>query len=300
VDLLAFGRPLIPTAPAAAYESVEVPEFLRNSQDQFRILATESYEYNSMFSGYTLFRDFGPGDEGTIRGMRRSLLPNLCAVEGVETGSNYDPLLDARYLDFRRHAEAAEGDAQKRLLAAMNVRYLVTRQPVANLATVLDRPGMAVNENDAVYPRVRFVSRAAQVARPEEWEEILKGGDFRADCVWLETPPMETGDAGGDAAEVAWTSSPNALSIKATTPGKGYLVFSETYHAGWKAWDNGEPAPVLRADYAFMAVPVAGVGEHAVELRFQPVSWTAGCAISALAFVLTLAALLWPARRRSG
>ena len=294
VDLLTFGRPLIPTAPAAAYEgAAKIPSFLRDSEEPFRILTAETYEYNTMFSAYTRFADFGPGDEETIRALRGSLLPNLCAVEGVETGSNYDPMLDARTLQMRQIAEAAEGETQKRLLAAMNVRYLVTRAPVETLETALDAPGLAVSENDAVFSRMRFVSDADQVERSEDWEEILQRGDFRADHVWVEAPPMEGSGAASDSARVSWTSSHNALSAQAVTPGVGYLVISETYHRGWRAWDNGAPVPVLRADYVFMAVPLGQAGQHAVELRFQPISWTAGCVISGAALVVVLMLLLW-------
>lgn len=98
-------------------------------------------------------------------------------------------------------------------------------------------------------------------------------------------------------AHVSWSASYNTLSAILETQGAGYLVISETYHRGWRAWDNGAPVPVLRADYAFMAVPLAQAGPHAVELRFQSVSWTAGCAISGAALAIVLSLLLWRRRR---
>jgi hypothetical protein len=297
VDLLTFGKPLIPTAPATAFAGeAEIPSVLRVPGEPFRILTTEEYEYNTMFSRYTRFADFGPGDEAEIRALRRSLLPDLVAAEGVETAANYDPLLQARSLELRRAAESATGEAQKRLLGLINVRYLVTRAPVAGLAAVVDSPGLAVGENDAVFDRVRFVADADQVEDAAGWDEILRRGDFRADHVWLESPPMDAvGTAAGDA-RVDWTAAQNALSARVETPGAGYLAISETYHRGWRAWDNGEPVEVLRADYAFMAVSLRQGGQHAVELRFQPVSWTAGCAISGAALVVVLALLLWRKR----
>jgi hypothetical protein len=298
VDLLTFGYPLIPTAPAAAFAgTADIPSFLLESRESFRILTTEQYEYNTMFSRYTSFTAFGPGDEQTVRGMRGSLLPNLCALEGVETASNYDPMLDARHLQMRQRAEAAQGDVQKRLLAAMNVRYLIARTPVKGFATALDSPGLAVNENDAVLPRLRFASSATQVDTIDDWDGILECGDFRADHVWLESTPMETGGASTASAEVAWAYSHNAISASATATGAGYLVISETYHRGWRAWDNGASVPVLRADYAFMAIALAQGGEHQVELRFQPLSWTVGCATSGAGLAIVLALLVW--RRRS-
>ena len=47
------------------------------------------------------------------------------------------------------------------------------------------------------------------------------------------------------------------------------IFVSEGYHAWWGATVDGRPAPVLRADVAMMAVPVAP-GPHRIDLRFSP------------------------------
>ncbi len=298
-ELATFGWPLVPTAPHSAFAGeADIPAFLRQASGTWRILTTEAYEYNTMFAGLTRFADFGPQDEATVRRLRASLLPNLCALEGLETASNYDPLLDARHAELRARAESAAGDAQKRLLGLMNVRYLVARAAPEGLRAVQGSPGMVIAENDAVFARARIVSCVRQVDAPDEWDRILRDGDFRADCVWLETPPAILTDGTQSGVVLSWAASQNALSVRARTDGAAYLVLSETYHAGWKAWDNGAPAPVLRADYAFMAVPLGQAGEHVVELRFAPASWTVGCAVSGAALLFSAMVLLWPHARR--
>ena len=46
------------------------------------------------------------------------------------------------------------------------------------------------------------------------------------------------------------------------------LIFlSESYHPWWQATVDGRAAPVLRAQMAFMAVPV-DQGQHVINLRF--------------------------------
>lgn len=298
-ELATFGRPLVPTAPQSAFAGeADIPAFLRQASGASRILTTETYEYNTMFAGFTRFADFGPQDEATVRRLRASLLPNLCALEGLETASNYDPLLSARYAELRARAESAAGDAQKRLLGLMNVRYVVARAAPEGLRVVRDSLGMVIAENDAVFARARVVSCVRWVAAPDDWDRILRDGDFRADCVWLEMPPAMPTDGTQSGAVLSWAASQNALSVRARTDGAAYLVLSETYHAGWKAWDNGAPVPVLRADYAFVAVPLAQAGEHGVELRFVPTSWTAGCAVSGAALLFSATVLLWPCVRR--
>ena len=46
----------------------------------------------------------------------------------------------------------------------------------------------------------------------------------------------------------------------------GWLVVNDCWVPGWTARVDGSEAPVLRADYAFGAVPVPP-GEHEVVLR---------------------------------
>src|SRR5262249_25175899 len=49
----------------------------------------------------------------------------------------------------------------------------------------------------------------------------------------------------------------------------GLVVFSEIMYPGWKAWVDGQPAPLLTADHAFRSLWV-GQGDHKVDFRFQP------------------------------
>ena len=71
--------------------------------------------------------------------------------------------------------------------------------------------------------------------------------------------------------------------------GEGWVVFSEMHHPGWRAWVDGAPSPVLRADLALVAVPVPA-GEHEVEIRFEAplVRWGIGISLVSLLSLLVL------------
>ena len=49
----------------------------------------------------------------------------------------------------------------------------------------------------------------------------------------------------------------------------GFVVVSDCLVPGWSATVDGADAPLLRADYAFRAVPVPA-GRHVVVLRYAP------------------------------
>jgi uncharacterized membrane protein YfhO len=65
------------------------------------------------------------------------------------------------------------------------------------------------------------------------------------------------------------------------------LVLSEPYYPGWQATVDGEPVPVLRADYILRAIPVPP-GEHTIQVTFRPFSFAAGATISVLTGVVLI------------
>ena len=77
------------------------------------------------------------------------------------------------------------------------------------------------------------------------------------------------------------------MRFNVTADQDGLMVFDETYYPGWKAEVDGSPAPVIRADYAFMAVSVTH-GGHDVRFTFAPPVVRVGgilSGVSALAIV---------------
>lgn len=76
-------------------------------------------------------------------------------------------------------------------------------------------------------------------------------------------------DASGEAPLTVLSYAPGALTFEATTAQPGFIVISEGFHPRWTARVDGQPAPLLRADYLAQAVPVPA-GTHRVQVRFEP------------------------------
>ena len=76
----------------------------------------------------------------------------------------------------------------------------------------------------------------------------------------------------------------------------GFLVFSTPLDDGWHARVDGRSVPVLRANYAFQAVPLAA-GRHEVRHAYVPEGLVGGLAITGLSALLLLMVLRRPARR---
>lgn len=65
------------------------------------------------------------------------------------------------------------------------------------------------------------------------------------------------------------------ITLDVTTPADGYLLLSEMYYPGWKAYIDGAEAKVLRADWCLRAIPVRS-GSHQIDVRFEPDSFRRG------------------------
>ena len=71
----------------------------------------------------------------------------------------------------------------------------------------------------------------------------------------------------------------------------GILVLQTPFNPGWRAFEDGRPVAVVRADIGLLALPVKA-GEHRIELRFRN-PWLVPGAIATGVSLLLLALLWW-------
>jgi uncharacterized membrane protein YfhO len=82
--------------------------------------------------------------------------------------------------------------------------------------------------------------------------------------------------------------SPTRVELEAQAARDGYLVLGETWAPGWRAWIDGRPAPVLRANVIHRAVKLPS-GRHRVEFRYVPTAFRLGLYATAAALAVLLA-----------
>ena len=78
---------------------------------------------------------------------------------------------------------------------------------------------------------------------------------------------------------------PNQVTASLTAPADGLVVLLEPWFPGWRATVDGAPAPLLRADFLFIATPVRA-GPHTLRLTYFPDRLLPGIAIAILAAAL--------------
>jgi hypothetical protein len=143
-------------------------------------------------------------------------------------------------------------------------------------------------------PRAWVVHQVEIIPGDDQAVERLSDGQFAPRDTAILPEPLSTPLSGtvepAGASTVRWEiREPARLQLEVDTPADGLLVLGEVYYPGWRAYVDGKPAPMLRADLALRAVPVSA-GQHRVEMVYRPWTVPVGIIISALTLVGVFAA----------
>lgn len=208
-------------------------------------------------------------------------------------------------------------------LTASNLWLLEGRSMVEGYAALVPRKALDYGQPQALRVAGAHWANIGDQTRPEDsspldWQEIADPAP-RARMVSSVNvcPYIHSGIslAGIDVSSMAVLSEdiqvdpgpPGMVTVKRDDPGRAVfstdargrqvLVFSESWHSGWRARIDGAPVRVLKAYGDFMAVPVEP-GLHTVEFEFAPVSLRAGAWVTCLSVVAVLATGVWTFSRR--
>ena len=168
-------------------------------------------------------------------------------------------------------------------LGAAGATHIVTfrppegalHDPMASIPVGFNRP-LFVYRNPFATPRARIVSRLTPYDSDAGFIRVVQSSpdDLFAHTALVEQrellaaglPSKGSSAEGGTATIVSEDGS--SLGVQVDGPG-GFLVVSDALAPGWTARLDGKPAPLLRADLAFRAVPVPA-GRHRVEMHYNP------------------------------
>lgn len=185
----------------------------------------------------------------------------------VPTANGNDPLALARYLAVRRiFAPGPEW-----------VRHLPVKFP-----KVETLPGHHVHENLGALPRFFLAGEVRRAANLEQTLSLLRSPQF--DPRRVAVVEGLAGEAqfhgAGTVRVLRYSAQEIELETEATAP--VFLVSSEVYYPGWRAWVDDQPQPLALTNGAFRGLAVPA-GLHRIRMRFAPGILWQGLALSALA-----------------
>lgn len=183
------------------------------------------------------------------------------------------------------------------LLSAMNVKYIASPK-ILNLKgykLVKESPIANLYENKNVLPRA-FLSDKALVIRDRVkiFQKFCDKGWDPLKEVILEEEPAESGQMQlisenqklKDKADIV-TYKPNEVTIDVSINSPKFLVLSDSYYPGWRAYVDGKRAKIYQANYIMRALYI-DAGHHRVRFVFIPFSFWFGLAISLLTALILL------------
>ena len=282
--------------PTRGFEHPEIVAFLREQSDELTVTAADGSAIDTSLASH-LFRT----DART--GIYDLWQPNTAALVGFQdVWGTYNPLILTHWEGLWENNPGRH----TRIYDMYNVRFVIVRDgtPLDKQYTLAyDAPGpLAVYENPDPLPRAWLVPSAQFLPDEEAVLAELKQPSFEPlHTVVVERQSAhspnsaagaESPSSGLDGPVSILAYSENEIVLAADAQRAGYLVLSEVWFPGWLATVNGEPTPVLRANYTFRALPVPA-GELEVRLWYAPESWRRGLALFGVGFLFLAGLSLW-------
>ena len=184
------------------------------------------------------------------------------------------------------------------ILDMMGVRYVIFRgSPSQGVKPLFQSPDYWVLENRSALPRA-FVPQRVEVA-PDDKERLEKLAlpEFNPrEVAYVETPVNLPAQCRG--AVKIKSETPTRIVVAAQMETPGLLVLVDLWDTGWRAWINGQPAPILKTNHALRGV-VLPAGPATVEFRYASATVTRSFLLAAGGVIILagwLAVGLWLGR----
>jgi hypothetical protein len=253
-------------------------------------------------SSYFIFRTQEPSFNEFYALVFANLLPNTGIFHGFDYMQEIDALRRWPYLLFLNVANGLSPDGLYRLLARLNVRYVVSFEELrSDILTLVNRfpeyPSW-LYRIDSGLPRTYVVSKALAENNPLKVIERLSSNEFDGTTEVILDKPLVIEPTEAFDAHASITDYGNLrVNIQASLNSPGVLVLADSFDPGWRAFVNGTEAEILRANLFFRAV-LLKPGNHLVEFRYQPRSFSVGMTVSLATVAILIGAGAVTALRR--
>ena len=291
VDLFAQARLYNPFVPREwVYPTTEAVEWLRRQPGVFRISGVSPQVeqrhprldwYERRYKGDTLPPNTAmPLRLCDARG-RSSLFPRWIReyVEQVTGNDDIRVLIDYRADEHRKH-----------MVNLLSPRYVLSPAPLDGQQFELVRDGpLRIYQNKQAAPRV-FVAAEAEVITDDAAALRRLASDPPPPGHILVDRELPPSPAEAPAAAEIETYGPNEVRVRITKPGGGILVLTDTWYPGWRAWVDGQPRPIARANCLMRCVPLRP-GDRQVHFVYEPQAFRLGLFLSLLGVAIVFASV---------
>ncbi|MFL5802173.1 MAG: YfhO family protein [Roseiflexaceae bacterium] len=320
IQVLAVGLVLLDMAAyAAAFNPTTDPQLYQRGPDSLAVLRAD----------HTLFRKatFINNNDLDNRTAQETLAISWGMVYGIEDINGFNSLQSRRYTDYLFGPQVEdvsygylmnEGLFQpgNPVLSALNVKYLLVPAGLAphieyvpprvpqgqaprigsNFRQIYANKFVRIYENTQAYPRAYFVDRVRVERDPSVVLRTVtaSGFDGRQEALIeaAEPPALPRVSAAIAPASVSFVRyTPNQITLLTSTGEARFLVLSEMYFPGWRAYVDGVETPIYQTNYLFRGVVVPS-GQHTLVFAYRPTVVLVGAAVSLATLAIVVGLLI--------
>ncbi len=249
---------------------------------------------------------YGCRDAELFLWAKEALVSETAATMGIFSDTGAATLELSRYRDMYSIYRSKSQEERDRLGDLLGIGYIVHGPLGMQVVRGVEPAMVKWTRREETLPRAVVVGRWHEIADPREAFKRVFNPDFDpAREAVVESPmsdalssPESSARASAPAGRVtSLRYGPNRVEIEAQASAPALLVLSDPWYPGWHATVDGEPTPIVRANYLFRGVPLE-YGRHRIEMTYWPWQIPVGITVS-IATLLLMAAALVISRQRS-
>ncbi|HWW02298.1 MAG TPA: hypothetical protein VNZ64_21540 [Candidatus Acidoferrum sp.] len=174
------------------------------------------------------------------------------------------------------------------VLDMLGVRYVIFRgSPFPKTHPLFQGLDYWVLQNPRALARAFVPHHVELVTNDAVRLSKIESPDFNpAEVAYVEVPITAPGSCRGTAEITDEIPTRVTVSVRMETP--GLVVLADLWDKGWRAYLDGKPVPILRANHAVRGV-VVPAGAQTLQFRYEPASFTWGLRLAGTSAVILLA-----------
>lgn len=309
LDLLSVNMGITKFAPVELFKKEPASfAFVKKDSTFFRVLKDRDLiRINRGVWGY----DYASGQyerKATFDG-------NTPMAYGIFDAQGYGSISRRDYVDFMDLIYTYDDPYDSKLIDLLNIKYIITSTPIRNRGyetvfkdkiaglPIKDRDRIYeyfyINKNKRVFNRAFLVKDAKIVKNRQDALSLLQDKGFDpAETVILEREPrilkgLKKNKPVAEEAVSILSYRPEEVVIEAFVKEPKFLVLSDSFYPGWKAYVDGREVALYRADYLLRAVHLDS-GHHNIIFRFSPLSYYAGKYITIITLCFLILIFAFP------
>ena len=255
-------------------EQVPGKKFDLNFNSQVEQIKNQTPNFERIYTPISFWSDF---------------MPNQTMPAKIFEANGFSSLELIRFSNYRIALEEELRRGSNKLVRLLSAKFITNQDSTL------------VPNNDSL-PRTYIVYQSKVFTRDQVLSELISPSFNPRTEVVLEEQPKEqikkTNTLGGhDRAKIISYRS-QKIEIETTANSDGFLVLTDTYYPGWKAYLDGKTVKIYQANYLFRAIFLP-YGKHNVTFIYKPLNFYFGLIITILTLIIILLCALFIGNKSS-